>query len=190
LIFDTTEFRFTRAFEERWVDIKREYEGLGDKVLDIHRKLDHANYVKLVKSNNGWMPSWQVGSEEPNKKWLTYGLCYRGIFPDEAPWKFPITASLLGQFKGVVVCAFSLMRPMSFIAPHNHPELGGNLLTYHLGIRASPGRNYLHVNGKFIEEQEGQSVIFDGSCNHFALNMSFKDRVILYMEFDKSKMDA
>jgi beta-hydroxylase len=88
----------------------------------------------------------------------------------------------------LIVAAFSLMRGPSFIAPHRHLELGGDLLTYHLGIVAVPRFSYLNVDGTFVEEQERKAVVFDGSCVHFALNMSNSERVLLYMEFDRSKI--
>jgi beta-hydroxylase len=176
-------------FEENWDAIRSEYERLDGKILNVHRKLGHAEYAAMAQKNNGWMPSWQVGSDTPNMNWLTYGLCYRGMFPDEAFFKYPVTADLLQRMgNSLIVAAFSLMRGPSFIAPHRHLELGGDLLTYHLGIVAVPRFSYLNVDGTFVEEQERKAVVFDGSCVHFALNMSNSERVLLYMEFDRSKI--
>ena len=189
MIFDTAEFPFTRMFEENWSQIRREYEKLDRNLLDVHRNGQHADYLEVAKKKNGWMPSWQVGSDKPNTDWLTYGLCYRGTLLDEACFKYPATAGLLRRMgESVIVAAFSLMRGPSFIAPHTHPELGGDLLTYHLGIRAVPGFSYLNVGGQFVEELERSSVVFDGSYRHFALNMGNSERVLLYMEFDRSKL--
>jgi aspartyl/asparaginyl beta-hydroxylase (cupin superfamily) len=188
MIFDAAGFSFCRMFEDNWRDIRREYENLGRHVLDVHRNSAHADYLALAKKRNGWMPSWQVGSDRPNADWLTYGLCYGKTFPDEAFFKYPVTGGLLKRMgDSVIVAAFSLMHGPSFIAPHTHPELGANLLTYHLGI-VTPGLCYLNVAGKFVQEQERKSVVFDGSCVHFALNMSNSERVLLYMEFDRSKL--
>jgi aspartyl/asparaginyl beta-hydroxylase (cupin superfamily) len=188
-LFDATSFPFARHFETNWARIQDELSGLDPKVLPIHRRHGHEEYVAALKSNNGWVPSWQVGSETPNHGWLTYGLCYRGIFPDEADARFPLTASVLSQLgAAVIVCAFSLMRGRSFIAPHRHRQLGGDLLTYHLGLKVEKGFSFLNVAGHCIGEEQGKSVIFDGSLTHFAVNMSDSDRVILYMEFDRSKL--
>jgi len=187
--FEIDQFPFARNFETAWAKIREELEGLDPAILPIHRNLPHEAYVLLLKSNNGWAPSWQVESDEPNRDWLTYGLCFRGIFPDEAAAKFPFTAGLIEQLgPAVIVCAFSLMRSRSFIAPHRHHRLGGDLLTYHLGLKVERGFSFLNVAGKFAEEEEGKSVIFDGSRTHFAMNMSASDRVILYLEFDRSKL--
>jgi aspartyl/asparaginyl beta-hydroxylase (cupin superfamily) len=188
-LFDTSAFPFAHHFESNWQPIRDELLGLEPTVLPVHRRLGHEAYVATLKSKNGWVPSWQVGSDEPNHDWLTYGLCYRSIFPDEAPAKFPFTAGILDQLgAGVIVAAFSLMRRRSFIAPHRHHQLGGDLLTYHLGLKVERGVSFLNVAGQCMAEEEGKSVVFDGSRLHFAVNMSDCDRVILYMEFDRSKL--
>lgn len=189
MLFNAAEFSFTKIFEDHWPEIRREYERLGRNLLNVHRRSGHADYVASAQKNNGWMPSWQVGSDTPNLDWLTYGLCFGGLFPDEAFFKYPITAGLLERMgESVIVAAFSLMSGPSFIAPHTHPELGANLLTYHLGIVASPGLCYLNVAGEFVEERDRKSIVFDGSRVHFAINMSRSERVLLYMEFDRNKL--
>lgn len=189
MLFNANDFAFSGRFEHHWDDIRRELNGLGRKVLTVHRNQPHGAYAALLKANNGWMPSWQVGSNEPNSDWLTYGLCYRGIFPDEASTKYPVTTALLsGMDDSLIVAAFSLLRGPSYILPHRHSELGGDLLTYHLGIQAEPARSYLNVSGSFVEERERKSIVFDGSYEHFALNMSNAERIVLYVEFDRSKL--
>lgn len=188
MFFDPADFPFTRLFEEQWEVIREEMRGLDDRILDIHRNGPHEQYIAQLVNNNGWIPGWQVGSRQPNYNWLTYGLSYAGFFPAEAPHKFPATSRLLARLTGFKVCAFLLMRPLSLIGPHTHPELGGDLLTYHLGLQTSPGRSFLWVDGTFAEEEDGKSIIFDGSLDHFAVNMDRYDRVILYMEFDKRRI--
>ena len=189
MIFNAQDFPFFRQFEAQWEDLRQELNGLGKNVLNVHRTLPHAAYATVLKSTNGWMPSWQVGSTQPNRDWLTYGLTYRGAFPDEASSKFPVTAAIFRRMESsVIVGAFSLIRGPSYILPHRHPELGGDLLTYHLGIQVEQKRNYLNVSGQFVEERERKSIIFDGSCEHFAINMSQSDRIVLYIEFDQSKL--
>lgn len=189
MLHDVALFDFTKEFEKNWHIIREEYLNLDREILDLHRNGPHERYIEtLLYKKNAWIPSWQVASTEPNYDWLTYGLSYQGLLPKEAEQKFPTTANLLSRLTGFKVCAFSLMKPLSFIGPHTHPELGGNLLTYHLGLDIVPGRSYLCVDGTFEEQQNGKSIIFDGFYDHYAFNMSDADRVILYMEFDKTKI--
>jgi beta-hydroxylase len=188
MYYDPQTFAFARAFEASWEQIRDEYRALDAPVLDGHRTAPHQSYVTRLLDHNGWLPSWQAGTTGANPDWLTYGLSFRGVFPREAYERYPVTAGLLSRLRGFKVCAFSLMRPRTFIAPHRHPELGGHLLTYHLGLDVTPRRSYLCVDGVFAEQQNGRSLVFDGSCDHFALNMSDEDRVILYLEFDRAKI--
>ena len=188
MFFETQSFEFINELKKNWASIRQEYEGLDSRIVDIHRNASHQEYLEQIAKNNGWTPSWQVGSIEKNYNWLTYGLYYRGACPDEAAEKFPLTMALLKSMPCVVSGAFSKMKLASMIASHRHPELGGNLLTCHIGIDLMPQRSYLCVDGKFEEELEGKAIVFDGSCEHFAVNASDSDRTILYIEFDKSKI--
>ena len=80
------------------------------------------------------------------------------------------------------------MKSLSYIAPHSHPEMENNLLIYHLGIDVTPGKSHLWVNNQFEEQSNGKSIIFSGLDEHFAINMSDRDRVILYLEFDRDRV--
>ncbi len=189
MFYDVIEFDFTQEFEKNWRAIRQEYFNLDKKILNFHRdSLPYEEYADKLLANNGWTYSWQINSQEPNYNWLTYGLCYQGLFPQEAQHKFPKIANLLSQFNGIRMCGFSLMKPFSVIEPHSHADVEENILSYHLGIDVVTRKNHLWVNGNFEEESNGKSIIFHASNEHFALNMSPYNRVILYMEFDKTKI--
>ena len=190
MFYNPALFNFTQEFENNWHSIREEYLNLDSKILDLHRDKysPHEKYVDTLLYNNGWTPSWQANSNEPNYNWLTYALSYQGLFPQEAEHKFPITARLLTRLKGFRVCVLSLMKPFSFIRPHSHADLGGNLLSFHLGVDVVVGKSYLCVDGTFEEEHNKKSIVFDASREHYAFNMSNVDRAILYMEFDKTKI--
>ena len=184
MFHDPAQFPFIRAFQQRWRLLRQEYRELDAPVLALHRAGDIELYIETLLRENGWTPSWQVDSEEPNQDWLTYGLSYKGLFPDGADRKLPATTRLLRRTIGVHVAAFSLMKPTSFLLPHAHPELADKYLTFHLGLEIEPRRSYLCVDGEMREERNGAAIVFDGSREHFAVNMGSADRVILYIEFD------
>jgi beta-hydroxylase len=125
-----------------------------------------------------------VDSADPNHDWLTYGLSYHGMLPDGMAAQMPTTSRLLSRLQGCAVAAFSRMRPRGFIAPHNHPEMEGQLLTLHLGLEVVPRRSYLCVEGEMREQRGGGVLVFNGARDHFSINMSDADRTVLYMEFD------
>jgi beta-hydroxylase len=114
-------------------------------------------------------------------------LVFNGWFPPEAATKFPRTMELL-RHPAFEAGAFFVLHPLSVVGPHAHSRLGGDKLTLHLGIDVEPERNFIHVDGRFLEEREGEVLIFDGSHEHFALNAGVRDRAILYCEFDRSKL--
>ncbi len=186
MFHNPSSFAVVSSFQDQWQKIREEYRGLNPAIVDIHRNGSHEEYFAQVIANNGWVPSWQVGSTDKNYGWLTYALGYEGHFPNEAEAKFPTIMALLKKYPQVKACAFSKMRPLSFIAPHAHVELGGKILTFHLGIDVTPATAYLSVEGAFEEESNGKAIVFDGSASHFAINMGNEDRVIMYMEFDQS----
>lgn len=188
MFYNPCEFEFTRQFTDQWRMIRIECDRLGPHVLDVHRIGTHEDYFMQTARNNGWSPSWKVGSTERNYDWLTYGLSHEGQFPDEAREKFPVTMALIQSSPCITAAAFSKMNPLTMIAPHVHPELGGNRLTFHLGIDVEPRRSYLGVDGLIEEEKNNKPLIFDGSVEHFAVNMSESSRTILYIEFDRSKL--
>jgi len=74
------------------------------------------------------------------------------------------------------------------IGGHAHPELGGNILTLHIGVDVVPSTSFLHVGGAFAEQANNKALIFDGSKYHFAVNAGMFERTVLYMEFDQSKV--
>jgi hypothetical protein len=179
MFHDPAAFPVVQHFQSHWKQIRAEYERLDPRIIDVHRNGTHEEYIAQIVENNGWVPSWQVGTSEKNDGWLTYGISVAGRFTNEAPRKYPFLQSLLKDFPQVTACAFSKMKALTFIAPHEHVELGGPILTCHLGIDLSPGYSYLNVDGVMCEEREGGALVFDGSSTHFAINMSDRDRVVL-----------
>lgn len=177
-------FSFASELQSRWRLIRQEYLELEAPHLNIHRIGAVEQYAETLLRDNGWTMSWQVDSTEPNKAWLTYALSYKGMLPDGAAARLPATSRLLARMRGCEVCAFSQMEPGSFIAPHSHPELAGRLLTLHLGLDMAPKRSFVCVDGQAREEGNGRMLVFDGSREHFSVNMSAARRAILYMEFD------
>jgi hypothetical protein len=184
MFFDPDGFPFVSELASRWRFIRQEWRELEAPILGIYRVGSLPRFAEILLRNTGWTPSWQVGSDKANDGWLTYALSYHGMLPDGLVYTMPATARLLDRLRGVEVCALSLMRPGAFIAPHDHRDIAGRLLTLHLGLAMEPRKCYLTVEGEAREEQPGTVLIFNAGREHFAVNMGGCDRVILYMEFD------
>ena len=187
MFHDPADFPFVSQIVARWHLIRQEALELEADLLDFQRVGSLEHQAETLLRHNGWTPSWQVGTRDRNASWLTYGLSYRGVLPDDLEARMPFTSRLLARLRGYEVCALSLLRPGAFIRPHTHPEVTGRLLTLHVGLDAEPSRSFLAVGGQVREECNGQAIVFDASQPHFALNMGSFDRTILYMEFSPNQ---
>jgi len=186
--YDVTDYPLICEVHRNSEAIIDEFRNLDKTVLDLPRMGPGEGFLERLKATgkNGWTPSWQVGSDEPNYAWMSYLITDHGWYPAEVATKLPRTLSLLShpafEFSG-----FSLTRPLSVIGQHAHSRRGGDHLSFHLGLDVEPGKCFLRVNEQFIEERYGEIFVFDASQEHFAFNASLRDRTILYVEFDRSK---
>ncbi len=179
-----------REIERSFPVIRDEFLRLDAPMLPLHRYLGAGpeyTAALLGFERNGWTPSWQVGSADPNFTWLTYAI-------KSGSWSHPETAARCPQTVRLVdhpvvdVAAFSLFRGVSVLGPHFHPELDAQHPIVHLGIDVEPGKSFLVVDGTNHEEREGELVTFNGNHEHYAFNASVRDRIILYLELDLTKV--
>jgi beta-hydroxylase len=187
VFIDPDLFAFTAEWRAKWTQIRDELQRLDAPLLDLHRIGDPALLVDRLVKHNGWTPSWQAGSTNPNHEWLTFALYYKGLIPADNATRLPITNGLLRRLRGCKVAAFSKMMPCSFIAPHAHPDLDEQTLIFHLGIEVPQRKCFLFVDGEPRAEADGEAIVFDGSREHFAINMSDRPRTIIYLEFDRAR---
>jgi aspartyl/asparaginyl beta-hydroxylase (cupin superfamily) len=174
---------------DHWQVIKKEYLAVKQPTLDVSRSkfFSHKEVVDHMESSNqyGWLTGWSVkGGEDPN--WLSLMLMLEDKPCKDAEFAYPNIIRLLKGVKGIKVAALNKLMPHSMISAHNHAELiEERLLQYHCCLYAPEENsfNYLNVDGVFIQQKEGLSYVFDGAHQHFALNESKDERVILYVEF-------
>ncbi len=168
--------------------VRAEYLALDVPILPIHRGWG-APFLDRLKQfpETGWAPYWQVGTDEPNHSWMTYTLLDEGWSPPEAPRNVPRTLELLSH-PACYYGGISRFRPLSVLGEHGHPNLDSEHLVVHLGLEVEPGKAFLCVGGRFYEEANGNVFCFDGTIPHFAVNASTRDRAVLYLEFDRTKL--
>ncbi len=188
-IVDSRAAGFLSEIERAFPDIRDEFQRLEPPMLPVRRVDVGPEYTAALSrfERNGWTASWQVGSPEPNLAWLTYAIKI-------GAWSHPETAARCPQTVRLVdhpmcdVVAFSLFRGVSILGPHAHSRLDEEHPIVHLGIDVEPGKCFLGVDGAFLEEREGTVLAFNGSHEHFAVNASLRDRTILYLELDLTKV--
>ena len=194
-IYDLKDFLEFEPITNNWEVIRNEYESLNAPLLDIDRvnKSHGQVYEELLaqKNGNGWLQGWNTDGQ-PNPKWLTYGIRIYDTLVLDVEEKMPETSKLISALSGVRVCALNKMLPDLFLGTHRHEDhkKRGTLL-YHLCLSMNDDEqsyNYLNVNGTFIHQTPGAAYVFDGSLDHFALNASPNERIIMYVEFYPEKL--
>ncbi len=188
MLYDPEQFPICYELSQHWHHFKDLYKVLDKTTVDLPRGWSHLDHFRAIKDNNGWTHSRKLDTGEEDPGWLTYILCCQDQFPVEAKSLYPDVVKLLSRYQGISVCGLSLLKPQSMILPHTHPELvGTDILSCQLGLIAEPQTCYLSVNGKFEEVVPGKTIVFDGTYQHFAVNVSNFDRVILYLEFSQTQ---
>jgi aspartyl/asparaginyl beta-hydroxylase (cupin superfamily) len=165
-----------------WREIAAEAAALPDTRLDIARAgKTHAEVAAeiIAAGRPGWVEGWRPG-------WLNWGVCINDQFPIDCG--LPFTVSALRQVKGIKVAALSLMEPGCTLLMHSHDELAGRYLTFHLGLDCPDQGAELWAGGGFLQERNGNWLVFDGSRPHYAFNCSEQRRVILYVEFERGEV--
>jgi len=186
--FALTKFPALERLSSAWIAIQDECVRLDRKnILPIARDgKTHAQVVDEVVAfgTPGWVESWGP----LRHLWLNYGLMFEDDFP-LGDVGLPQTVGLLRHLRGVHVAALSLFLPGVHLPVHVHPELAAaGIYIYHLGIDVPPDYSYLFAQGAFVREETGKGFIFDGSKPHFAFNFADRERLILYVEFYKDRL--
>ncbi len=192
-IIDTSEFPALVSFSKHWETIRDEALQLdryihtfdGTNPSDGSRLSYNEGFENLVASgSNGWVRLWGPAKEE----WLAYSLCREDrliteLIP-ESDNPCPKTMALFKRLHGVKIATLNIQKPGGFTLVHTHSNLPEQkALIYHLPLSVPDNWHWLNIEGTFIQHRNGESFIFDGSKDHFALNFSQQERLILYMEF-------
>jgi beta-hydroxylase len=188
---DIADFPPLQTLAQSWTLIRDDYLSLNAPLMQLDRVgKRHGDVfndvVDYVSRGNpyGWILGW--GREGGNEDWIQYPLVYRDQTVPFLNGAMHRTTALLKQVPGIKVCALLKMNPHTCLPCHRHPEVAAEgLLQLHLPIKTAATRNYnyLNVDGEFRRHVSGEPLVFDGSLDHFALNESDEERVLLYMEF-------
>jgi beta-hydroxylase len=191
--YDVSRFPALHELFTQWEVVRDELLTLDIPVMDIDRTnktheqmLEELNQYMASGNTYGWMKGW--GADGGNTKWLQYAMiAFDQVIPFVDP-KLSRTIDMLRKIDGIKVCIFSMLKAGASLPCHTHPEIDEeDLLQAHLPLVTAPTRNYSYLNvaGEFRQFVCGEPFVFDGSKDHFALNESDTDRVILYMEFSR-----
>ncbi len=191
--YDVSRFPALHELFSQWEVVRDELLSLDLPVMDMDRTgKTHeqvlVEFKQYIADGNayGWVKGW--GAQGGNSQWLQYGLiAFNEAIPFVDP-KLVRTMAMLKKIDGIKVCSFSMLKSGASLPCHTHPEIDKeDLLQAHLPLVTAKTRNYSYLNvaGEFRQFVCGEPFVFDGSNDHFALNESTTDRVILYMEFSR-----
>lgn len=98
---------------------------------------------------------------------------------------FPLLSVLLTKIPNLNNAMLSVLKPGKYLPLHRGPYNG--LLRYHLPIMVPKDSNdcCLSIDGFVHLFREGESIIFDDTCQHEAWNYSDVDRVNLVIDFKR-----
>lgn len=196
--YDVARFPALRELFSEWQIVRDEFLRLEAPLMTMSR-LDKSHEEVLAELNEyiaegnrfGWIEGW--GKNGSNPDWLQYGLA---AFDTMIPYVDPVlnqTLGMLQKIDGIKICAFAKLKSGAMLPVHTHPEIDEeDLLQMHLPLVTATEKNYSYLNvaGEFRQFVCGEPIVFDGSLDHFALNESPTDRVILYMEFSRKLLSA
>lgn len=94
----------------------------------------------------------------------------------------PATAEAIDKIPGATTAFFSILLGHKEIPPHRGPYNG--VLRYHFGVLVpDPAACGITVGNETRGWQEGKSLVFDDTFEHFAWNRSPNCRVVLFVDF-------
>jgi beta-hydroxylase len=165
---DRNGFTAVNRLRDNWQAIRDEAAGLFDRGhIRAALKGDDASFNSFFKV--GWKRFYVKWYGEPLPS--AQKLC-------------PSTVELVNRIPGVKAAMFALLPPGAKLNPHRDPFAGS--LRYHLGLITPNSRDCrIIVDGQEYFWRDGEDVIFDETCVHWAENKTDVTRVILFCDIER-----
>lgn len=165
--YNSADFEVTEALEAAYPRILGEFYNMQERIKDFapfHTISPDQTYI----SND--------------EKWKMFFLKAGNVRFQRNCQEFPLTMALLDQYPEVVSAYFSVIGPKKMLMPHEGPWSG--ILRMHLGILVpQEGKGCVLVNNqKEYRWKAGEVVVFDDTFEHFAVNATDKERVVLFLD--------
>jgi beta-hydroxylase len=165
---DRQRFTAVDPLRANWKTIRDEASGLFDRGhIRAALKGDDASFNSFFKE--GWKRFYVKWYGEPLPS--AQKLC-------------PRTVELVNAIPSVKAAMFALLPPGSKLNPHRDPFAGS--LRYHLGLITPNSRDCrIFVDGQEYFWRDGEDVVFDETCVHWAENRTDITRVILFCDLER-----
>lgn len=169
IYISTDQFKWIDVLESNYSQIKHEFD-------------------EFYKKHTGLIPDICEISEEQNQvvnknEWKFIPLYAYGIPVTSYLPFFPVTAKCLQSIPDYTTVFFSILMPKTKIKSHRGAYKG--FLRYHLGIRIPENNKIcgINISNEVYHWENGKSVVFDDTFEHFAWNDSNEYRTVLYIDF-------
>tara|TARA_R110000803_G_scaffold3216_5_gene10953 strand:- start:11174 stop:11881 length:708 start_codon:yes stop_codon:yes gene_type:complete len=115
-------------------------------------------------------------------KWKMFFLMSAGYRFNRSCQEFPVTMEILDKYPEIVSAYFSVLGPKKMLNPHRGPWSG--VFRMHLGlIIPTEGKGCTLVNNCIpYKWKAGEVVVFDDTYEHFAVNATNEDRIVLFLD--------
>ncbi|MBS0432252.1 MAG: aspartyl/asparaginyl beta-hydroxylase domain-containing protein [Proteobacteria bacterium] len=155
--------------------LRDHWETIRDEALHLFDQ----GYIRTAERNNdaSFNSFFKAGWKRFYVKWYGEPLA-------SAQALCPRTVALVDAIPSVKAAMFALLPPGARLNPHRDPFAGS--LRYHLGL-VTPNDNScrIFVDGREYFWRDGEDVVFDETCVHWAENQSNVTRVILFCDVDR-----
>jgi ornithine lipid ester-linked acyl 2-hydroxylase len=167
--FNPADFPWTEQVEALWPGIRKEADSVLAAIDTLPGYEDIQHDQRQITTDKRWkiFPFDAYGHTVE----LNHAMC-------------PVTSHALSLIPGVKSAFFSILRAHKHLPAHYGPYNG--VLRYHLGVTVpEPEKCGLTIGFDMQRWYEGKSMIFDDSFLHSAHNMSDKDRIVLFVDFER-----
>jgi aspartyl/asparaginyl beta-hydroxylase (cupin superfamily) len=168
VFFNNEDFPVTKVLEDSYPVIKGEFEKMQDRLDDFAPFQDISPDQLYISDDD---------------KWKMFFLKAGKVRFDRNCQEFPETMKIIDSEKNLVSAYFSVIGPRKMLMPHEGPWCG--VLRMHLGLQIpTEGKGcVLVVNQQEYRWEEGKAVVFDDTYEHIAVNMTDKNRIVLFLDY-------
>ena len=155
--------------------LRDNWETMRDEAVQLYGN----GYIRAAQKYNdlGFNSFFRTG-------WKRFYLKWYDDFLPSARTLCPKTVELLDSIPAVHAAMFALLPPNARLVRHRDPFAGS--LRYHLGL-VTPNSEHcrIFIDGIPYHWKDGLHVLFDETYIHYAENMTDRDRIILFCDFER-----
>ncbi len=166
-VLDVRDFAWTAALRDEW-------QAIRDEAVAVALRGQAAPSLATIS------PDHRAIAEVD--KWRSFFLWGYGYRIDDNLARCPRTAAAVARIPGLNSAFFSILAPGTHIPAHRGVTKG--LITCHLGlIVPRDGDVRMRVANRIVRWSEGETLVFDDTCDHEVWNDTSATRVVLLIQF-------